>query len=342
MNKYYIKKLKSQEMGSPTLNPNGTYTFHRGRYLLITKEGLDFFPHLSSTILNDSTAIPIKPQFTDSLVYAQYVYHNSLLIPEEQKSGVSDRNEHRLYLNNDLDGNKQYFRPNDILVFEKMQEGDMIYFNMNLFSPQDYGPYIRLNEILNGKTTVIFNGELDFLQSTPLNPDAVVVRDQRVIDAIGHQQEQVIQTMVNTPSIEEQLGANLFNSHSFRDFVMLAYNYKCAITHQVISCNGFINLEAAHIKPQAHNGVFLPCNGIAMSRDMHFAFDKGFFTLTPDYKVKVHEDVLRTDSYINHFNDVQIFVPQVEYFRPREEFLIYHREHIYGSFRQIRSNQPVP
>lgn len=102
-------------------------------------------------------------------------------------------------------------------------------------------------------------------------------------------------------------------------------------------CNGFINLEAAHIKPQAHNGVFLPCNGIAMSRDLHFAFDKGFFTLTPDLQVMIHDDVLRTDSYINQFNKAQILVPQVDYFRPREEFLIHHREHVFGSFRQIRS-----
>ncbi len=338
MNEYYIKKLKSQEMGSPTLNPDGTYKFHRGRYILITKEGLDFFPHLSSIVLNDSTAIPIKPQFTDHLVYAQYVYHNSLLIPDEQKIGISDRNEHRLYLNNDLDDNKKFFLPNDILVFEKMREGDMVYFNMNLFSPHDWVHYNILDKILGDKTTVIYNGELDFLQHSSVNSDAVVVNDKKVIDAIGHQQEQVIQSGEHDiTSTEELMGASLFNSRSFRDFVMLAYNYKCAITRQVISCNGFINLEAAHIKPQAHNGAFLPCNGIAMSRDMHFAFDKGFFTLTPDLRVLIHDDVLRTDSYINQFNNAQIFVPQVDYFRPREEFLIHHREHVFGSFRQIRS-----
>lgn len=340
MSEYYIKKLKRQEMGSPTLNPDGTYHFQRGRYLLITKEGLEFFPHLSSIILNDSTAIPIKPQFNDNLVYAQYVFHNSLLIPDEQKIGVSNRNEHRLYLNNDLDDNKKYFFPDDIIVFEKMRDGDMVYFNMNIVSPHDSTHYNILNKILGDKTTIIYNGELDFLQSSVVNSDAIIVNDKKVIDAIGHQQEQVIQSGEPGPSVatpEELMGANLFNSRSFRDFVMLAYDYKCAITRQVISCNGFTNLEAAHIKPQAHNGAFLPCNGIAMSRDMHFAFDKGFFTLTPDYRVSVHDDVLKTDSYINQFNSAPIFVPRIDYFRPREEFLIHHREHVYGSFRQIRS-----
>lgn len=117
----------------------------------------------------------------------------------------------------------------------------MIYFNMNLFS-HDWLHYNALDNILNGKNTVIYEGEIDFLQSSPLNDDAVVVKDKKVIDAIGHQQEQVIQTGDDAPITEEQMGANLFNSRSFRDFVMLAYEYKCAITRQVISCNGFINL----------------------------------------------------------------------------------------------------
>lgn len=324
-------------MGSPTLGQDGTYKFHRGRYLLVTKEGLDFFPHLSSVVLNDTTAIPMKPQYADGLVYAQYVYHNSLLIPEEQRVGVANRNEHRLYINSELDDNKKYFFPDDILVLEKVRDGDMVYFNMNLFPPQDAVHYGILDKILGGKTTIIYNGELDFLHHGILKENAVSVGDDKVIEAIGHQQEKAIERGEDNATTEELMGASLFNSRSFRDFVMLAYKYKCAITHQVISCNGFLNLEAAHIKPQAHNGAFLPCNGIAMSRDMHFAFDKGFFTITPDLRVQVHDDVLKTDSYINQFNNTQIYIPEIDYFRPREEFLAHHRSHVFGTFSQIRA-----
>lgn len=160
-------------------------------------------------------------------------------------------------------------------------------------------------------------------------------RNQGLDKIIGNNKIDII--IGGPPCQAYSIAGRIRDEHGMKN-VMLAYDYKCAITRQVISCNGFINLEAAHIKPQAHNGVFLPCNGIAMSRDLHFAFDKGFFTLTPDLRVKIHDEVLKTDSYINQFNNAQIFVPQVDYFRPREEFLMHHREHVFGSFRQIRSN----
>lgn len=74
-----------------------------------------------------------------------------------------------------------------------------------------------------------------------------------------------------------------------------------------IACNGFSNLEAAHIMPQSHNGSFLLCNDIAMSRDMHCVFDKGFFMIEDDYTIIVHPDVLRTGSYPNECNGQKIF-----------------------------------
>ena len=61
------------------------------------------------------------------------------------------------------------------------------------------------------------------------------------------------------------------------------------------------NLEAAHIKPQAHQGTFLPCNGIAMCRDMHFAFDKGFFCISDDYRVIVSEK-LKGNWFYEEYN----------------------------------------
>ena len=77
MAQFFIKLLGRQEMGSPTVNADGSLKFHRGRYLLISKDCYDFFSHLSTTVLNDSTALAILPQHSNEIVYAQYVYHNS-------------------------------------------------------------------------------------------------------------------------------------------------------------------------------------------------------------------------------------------------------------------------
>ena len=69
-----------------------------------------------------------------------------------------------------------------------------------------------------------------------------------------------------TTSIE-----NLFNSQSFRDFVMVGYGNKCAVTGKSIVWKKFINLEAAHIMPKSHNGTYMPNNGLALSRDIHLS-----------------------------------------------------------------------
>lgn len=69
---------------------------------------------------------------------------------------------------------------------------------------------------------------------------------------------------------------------------MTGYKQKCAITGNVIQYKSFMNLEAAHIWPRSHKGLYLPSNGIALCRDMHWAFDKGMFTIGDDFKVIVH------------------------------------------------------
>lgn len=203
-------------------------------------------------------------------------------------------------------------------------------------------PYYSFwNAKLNGKNYAIWDGDDAPTFDHPFvlpNKSANIIGDRKVEEAIEKQQQQALDSLTATNNMVQAMGADLFNARTFHDFVMNAYGGKCAVTKRVISCNGFDNLEAAHIMPQAHNGSFLPCNGIAMSRDMHCVFDKGFFTIEDDYTIIVHPDVLRTDSYLNDYNGSQITIPQIEYFRPHPQFLRHHRDNVFGTFHQIRSN----
>ena len=109
MAEFFIKRLGRQEMGSPTPKVGGGFVFHRGRYMLISKDFYSFFPHLSTTILNDSTAIPILTDHSDEIIYAQYVYHNSKHVDSAYVEGLP-RDETRIYLNSKLDNDKSLFR----------------------------------------------------------------------------------------------------------------------------------------------------------------------------------------------------------------------------------------
>lgn len=334
MHRYYIKKLGSQEMGSPKMFPDGSTKYARGRYIYISKDHDDFFPHLSELVLNDKAFIKLSMPFSAECIYATFGYHNSKHIDGAlgHEYGMG-RNEMRIYLNNQLDNEKQYFHPGEIVVFDKVEDDGGYIYMVSVYATHQ-PEYARLEHYIDARKGFgLVDERLPFINRRQVSQTTAEISGN-VATAIIEGQAGVLSD--NQRDDEIALGAGLFNSNTFHDFVMQAYGYKCAITNQAIFCNNLLNLEAAHIKPRAHNGLYLPCNGIAMSRDMHFAFDKGFFTIDENYKIVIHPDVLRTDSYINMYNGHELHLPQVDYFKPNQNYLQYHRDTIYGTFRQIR------
>lgn len=340
MHLYYLKRLGSQEMGSPRQRPDGTIEYARGRYIYISKDNDGFFPHLSETVLNDKAFIKLSMPFSSEPIYAWFGYHNSGRIDTVFTDGQG-RNEMRLYLNSQIDNNRQYFHPGEIVVFEKVTISDSVVYVVHIFSPA-LPQYAELDAMIPRRQGfALIDRPLSCIESGRVVSTTAATIDDRVLDAVEFRQQEVINETPEADDEEISLGAGLFNSVNFRDFVMQAYGFKCAVTRRVIRCGEFNNLEAAHIKPRAHNGLYLPCNGIALSRDMHFAFDKGFFTVDDDYKIKVHPNVLQTDSYINQYEGANLALPRQDYFKPRREYLHYHQDNIFGTFRQIRSLDTV-
>lgn len=337
MAEYYIHKVGSQEMGS--IERYGRP--QRGRYFLISKDCLNFFPHLSSVALNDKAPVFVVPTYTETTVKVLCTidYHNqkhSLI----SYTGEHPRDEVRLYMNRDIDPDN-YFSTGDLAVFEKMESsGEIVYSLTRISSGVEGFDFLTQYLLENARkpycSNALFYGELNFITrplidedtNVSISEDAEKYLESATNDLIAHEEDAV-------RIVEEQMGGQLFNSVSFRQFVLFAYDYRCAITRKVIKYGDLCNLEAAHIKPQAHNGLFLPCNGIAMSRDMHFAFDKGFFTIDRDYKIQVANQLEGTEFY-NEFNGTQIYIPRVDFYRPNIAFLNYHREHIFQTFSQIR------
>lgn len=336
---YYIKKLQKQEMGSPDISGKT----HRGRYIYLSKDSGDFFPHMSKIVENDTLVLPIVMPHRATKIYAKFVYHNSkysVLNPVERP-----RNEYRLYLNNDIDNNKEFFHVGDIVVIEKVdiltdyrEDGEIpSVYSISLFNVEDV-EYTILDEIISESEMrgehALYNDKLDFITTPSLDILNSAEISDEIIDVVEKQQQELIETISNSDdngeSIEDIRGANLFNSVSFRDFVMMAYSYKCAITGKSISYQSLINLEAAHIQPKAHAGTFLPCNGLALSRDMHWAFDKGLFTISDDYKVVVHDKVKST--LLSEYDGKYINIPKDDYFKPEKKFLKHHRDNVFGLF----------
>lgn len=325
---YYITKLGHQELGS--IKENGRPS--RGRYIYISKnkEVLKFFPPMSEKVVNDNIVLPIISVELRKKVYCNFVYHNDKI-----SRGLSNgRNEYRLYLNTDIENHQLLFKEKDIVVFKSVRnkydnEYSNLYYLLR-FSKEnesDINMYHFLDKIIESSNLIrghaILNEKIDFIEQK-INE---VELDENVEIVVPTQVIERTQEFIGTTSSIE----NLFNSQSFRDFVMVGYRNKCAVTGKSIIWKKFTNLEAAHIMPKSHNGTYMPNNGLALSRDIHWAFDKGFFTINDDYTIKVHEELMNT--YLGEFEGKKINLPENPFFIPDKKNLKYHRENIFGLFK---------
>ena len=268
-------------------------------------------------------------------------YHNQKYA-DISYTGKNPRNEVRLYMNNNIDPDRQYFFKGDYAVFEKIIYNGETYYSLTKIDP-DHERYEDVDRLVNTLdkrgSNILIEDEFDFIRK-PLVEDItdVVITDEAVAVIKKEAEAVVIEdepSEDDTPNFENEMGSAFFNSVMFRDLVMNAYRYKCAITGKAIRYKDLLNLETAHIKAKAHQGTFLPCNGIAMSRDMHFAFDKGFFTITDDYKVMVSEN-LKGDWFYEEYNGKPIYVPTEDFFKPNKTYLAHHRKEVFNTFKQIR------
>ncbi len=322
--RYLLKKCGAQELGS--VDASGKT--QRGRYLLISMhaDSLSFFPPLSTAQLNDFVPIACKPLFgQERKVYCNFVYHNDKF---HGSKAAHPRNEYRLYLNKELEGGSNLFERNDIIVFRKEDEAEynsalyLDYIPENAAAYNFFAEKIAQSEFRGGYA--VFDGNIPEMETKISN-----LSTQNEAVSIDNK---VIKSFEDSPGIPN--AANLFNQVMFRDFLLVGYEGVCAITRTVIRHGDLMNIEAAHIKPRAHHGNSLPSNGLMLSRDLHWAFDKGFFTIADDYTVLVHP--ASNSDFLKPLNGRKIFLPRDSFFQPDPENIRWHQRHIFGQFKNIR------
>ncbi len=130
---------------------------------------------------------------------------------------------------------------------------------------------------------------------------------------------------------KETLIKQRVNQSFFRSTILSSYNLKCCITG--LSVTDF--LVASHIKPWKadEKNRINPHNGLCLNAIHDKAFDKGFLTVTPDYKIKISKyfEGVKNDNSITDFflkyDNHSIILP--DRFLPAKEFLDYHYQNIF-------------
>jgi len=130
--------------------------------------------------------------------------------------------------------------------------------------------------------------------------------------------------------IVEKLTARPFRNEAFSRQVMTAYKNTCAITGLlIINGGGRSEAEAAHIRPVADKGPDTVRNGLALSRTVHWMFDRGLLSLDDDLTI-LQAGSSVPDTMGRLINpDGKLLRPPCPELCPHPQFLKYHRENVF-------------
>jgi putative restriction endonuclease len=116
---------------------------------------------------------------------------------------------------------------------------------------------------------------------------------------------------------------------AFRVLVTDAYHRACAVTEE----HSLPALEAAHIKPFNESGLHAVNNGLLLRSDFHRLFDRGYITITPEYRIEVSrrlkEEYENGRSYYPFHGKPLGHLPVLPEDRPEKELLIWHNENVF-------------
>lgn len=122
---------------------------------------------------------------------------------------------------------------------------------------------------------------------------------------------------------------------AFRTIVLSNYEHTCAVTGQRFKSPRHVEADGAHIIGKEVAGTDDPRNGIALSKSVHWAFDRGIFTISNQYEVIVNPKVAdaSTDKFpVIEMNRKKILLPKDGYYWPHPEALAWHKETVFDLF----------
>lgn len=125
-------------------------------------------------------------------------------------------------------------------------------------------------------------------------------------------------------------------SARFRSDVLTGYKFTCALTGYRMNTDSEHLVEAAHIHKHSESGDNDPRNGLALTRDAHWMFDRGLWTVDFQdgiYLVRVAEGRFEDESPIGwsliQHNGTPVYFPGAQGLRPDPKRLAWHRSMVF-------------
>jgi len=168
---------------------------------------------------------------------------------------------------------------------------------------------------------------------------ALLVKKPKLIDTLANQLLETHFPASIQNDIADELGFDIQHTLSqrdpkFRQMVLRAYNYQCAICgFNMRHDNAPIALEAAHIRWKQHQGPCEVPNGLALCAIHHKAFDRGSIGLDENMRIVISEAVNGTSAVVQQlfwdYAEKVITLPQSKLNYPNEKFIEWHQTEVF-------------
>jgi putative restriction endonuclease len=163
--------------------------------------------------------------------------------------------------------------------------------------------------------------------------DKNLVREIAEIVLISHFPETIHEDILTAVGLDIEHGSNRARDPKFRDRVLKAYEYSCAVcAFNVRLGNNLVGVEAAHIKWHQANGPDLEENGIALCSMHHKLFDRGVFTITRSKEIIVSEEAHGTNGFsewLMRFHGQVIRPPINPEYQPNYSYINWHIKEVF-------------
>ena len=115
------------------------------------------------------------------------------------------------------------------------------------------------------------------------------------------------------------------------EVVVVAYKHTCALTgYRMTTLEMESIVDAAHIHEFSESRNNDPRNGLALSKNAHWQFDRGLWSITDDYRVLVNRDKFIEEGVpgqkLADFEGHRLFLPSDPKYWPEPTFLAWHRK----------------
>jgi len=298
-------------------NDTGAAVGHQGG-IVIPKDIAEFFPPLPDTSSPDRPTVDIR-------LVAE------LLVDGHRIATVETRYQHQTWggtrpaerrLTDNLGPLRNLATKDDIVLFAKDLSDD---------------GFIQLH--LLRKATPEYrqvNARLGKSRWGPVDPSNPPVSTAELTEAERYLEGQIDKPA--SPFGDERETARVLTlrkarDRAFRNVVLEQYGFRCAFTRRsfVSPVTGrTVGLDAAHVVPVHARGSDHPANGLPLTKDLHWAFDRGLVGVGSDRRILVPDRVARLEGneFLRSLNGTPIDEARLRTFRVLDEALEWHRDNV--------------